>query len=175
MRIVDLMGLAVGEAPVLVATALADTVEGMLEGAAHAREAGADVVELRIDRLSSDDEVAELVRRSDVPHIVACRTPDFGGFFAEPEEERIARLETACEAGAAVVDIEYFTDSSLRDRLIDSAHKHGTPVLIGYENMQETPAKEELLLLLSLRRNTANYLPLNVLPELIYAERSFRE
>jgi len=145
MRIVDLMGLAVGEAPVLVATALADTVDGMLEGASHAREAGADVVELRIDRLSSDDQVAELVRRIGVPHIVACRTPDFGGFFSEPEGARIARLEAACEAGAAAVDIEYLAEPAYRDRLIATARDRRTPLLIGYENMQQTPAKEELI------------------------------
>ena len=145
MRTVDLMGLAVGEAPVLVATALADTVDGMLEGANHARAAGADVVELRIDRLSSDDEAAELVCRIDMPHVVSCRTPDFGGFFAEPEDARIARLGAACEAGAAAVDIEYLAEPAHRDRLIATARDQQIPLLIGYENMQKTPAKEELI------------------------------
>jgi len=144
MRSVRLRELVLGSKPVFVATALADTVDGMLSGVERAREAGADCVELRIDRLASASGVADLVRRVEGPHIVACRTPAFGGFFEGTELERIECLEAASAAAAAAVDIEFFTEPALRDRLMNAARDHGTPVLVGYENMQETPPREAL-------------------------------
>jgi len=145
MRPVRLNDLVVGESPVFVATALAETVDGMLDGVRRALTAGADCVELRIDRLPSGDAVADLVRRVEGPHIVACRTPQFGGFFEGSEADRIDRLQAAVDAGASCVDVEYFAETAARDRLIDAAHTNRTPILVGYENMQETPSSETLL------------------------------
>jgi len=145
MRVARLGDLVIGERPVFVATSLADTVEEMSRQAERALAAGADCVELRIDRLPSTRDVVELIRATDAPHIVACRPPVFGGAFAGAERERIERLEGAIEAGATAVDIEFLTDSKLRDRLIDTARSHETPVLVGYEDMSKTPPAEELV------------------------------
>ncbi len=144
MKPAQIGDLTVGGAPVLVATALAESVEGMRDGVGRVRIAGADCVELRVDKLS-DGEVAELIGGIEVPHIVSCRTPRFGGFFEGSEAERIQRLEGALVAGATCIDIEFFAEPTPRDRLIAAARERGTPVLIGYENMQETPSKEALL------------------------------
>jgi len=137
--------LVIGKDPVLVATALADSVEGMLSGVGRAQIAGADCVELRIDRLPNTSDVTELVGRIGAPHIVACRAPRFGGFFVGKESDRIARLEAAIDAGAACVDIEFFTEAELRTRVIEKARASGIPVLVGYENMSETPSRDELV------------------------------
>jgi len=145
MREARLGELVIGERPVLFATSLGDTVDEMILQAGRAIDAGADGVELRIDRLPSEGDVAELIRRIDFPHLVACRTPRFGGAFEGTETERIERLEAAVEAGATAVDIELLTDFNLRGRLIDTARSHGTPVLVGYEDMSETPPAEELI------------------------------
>lgn len=145
MRSVSLRGLVVGESPVFLATALEPSVGRMVEGVERARTSGADCVELRIDRLTKVKDVVDLVDAVKVPHIVACRTRRFGGSFEGSEEERIERLEAASRAGASAVDIEFFAEPARRDRLIVAARKHGTPVLIGYENMQETPALETLI------------------------------
>lgn len=142
MRPVELRGLTFGANPIFIATAIAKTVEGMVDATAAAWRAGADCVELRIDQLASESDVVRLVRATDAPHLVACRPPAFGGFFAGGEEARIDRLEAAVEAGAAAVDVEYFTEPPLRDRLIERARAAGTPLLIGYENMIETPSVE---------------------------------
>ena len=145
MRPVRLGDLLIGERPILVATSLAGSVDEMLIHATRALAAGADCIELRIDRLPTNDDVAELIRRIEAPHVVACRTPAFGGTFERSETERIERLETAVEEGATAIDIESLTDPKLRDRLIDTARAHGTPVLIGYENMSKTPPTEEIV------------------------------
>ncbi len=145
MKSVSLRDLVIGEDPVLLATALAPSVGEMLDGAKRAREVGADCVELRIDRLSKVDDVAKLVGAADFPHIIACRTPQFGGFFEGSEEDRIERLVAASRAGAAAVDIEFLAEPAGRDRLIAAARAERTPVLVGYENMQETPPLETLI------------------------------
>jgi len=144
MRMAAIGEVTVGTTPRLVATSLADSVDGMLEGVQRARSAGADVVELRIDRLADSKSVEALVQRVGAPHIVACRTPQFGGFFPGTEGERIERLQAAVQAGATAVDIEYFTEPELRSQLLKSAWEHNVPVLIGYENMKETPSHSDL-------------------------------
>ena len=50
MRMVAIGEVTVGRTPRLVATSLANSIDGMLEGAQRARSVGADIVELRIDR-----------------------------------------------------------------------------------------------------------------------------
>ena len=144
MRMVAIGEVTIGATPLLVATSLSDSVDGMLEGVQLARSVGADIVELRIDRLADSEAVEELVQRAGMPHIVACRTPQFGGFFSGTEEERIERLKTAVHAGATAVDIEFFTEPELRSHLLRSAREHNVPVLIGYENMKETPSHGDL-------------------------------
>jgi 3-dehydroquinate dehydratase I len=145
MRTVAIGEVTIGATPLLVATSLSDSVDGMLEGVQLARSVGADIVEFRIDRLADSEAVEELVQRAGMPHIVACRTPQFGGFFSGTEEERIERLKAAVHAGATAVDIEFFTEPELRSQLLRSARAHNVPVLIGYENMKETPSHADLI------------------------------
>jgi len=145
MRTVRVGELEIGSGPVLVATACSESVEGMVRGVERALAAGADCVELRIDSLPTAEDVERLVRGATAPHIVACRTPQFGGSFTGSEAERIERLAAAARAGATAIDIEFFAEPASRDRLIAMAKRTGTPVLIGYENMGETPPLGTLL------------------------------
>ncbi len=145
MKTVAIGEVTLGATTLLIATSLADSVDGMLEGVQLATSVGADIVELRIDRLADSKAVEALVQRAGVPHIVACRTPRFGGFFSGTEEERIERLQAAVHAGATAVDIEFFTEPKLRSQLLRSARESNVPVLIGYENMKETPSHGDLI------------------------------
>ncbi len=145
MRSVAIGGRTVGHAPCMVATAMSEQAGEMLRQVERAVSLGADIVELRVDKLPDEDAVRAVVEGARCPHIVACRTPRFGGFFEGSEEERIARLERAAREGATAVDIEFFTESGLRSRLISSAREHGVPVLIGYENMEKTPDRSALI------------------------------
>jgi len=145
MRSVVIGGRTVGHAPCMVATAMSEQVDEMIRQAERAVSLGADIVELRVDKLPDKEAVRAVVEGARCPHIVACRTPRFGGFFDGTEEERIGRLEGAVRDGATAVDIEFFTEPELRTRLILSAREHGVPVLVGYENMQETPDRSELI------------------------------
>jgi 3-dehydroquinate dehydratase type I len=145
MRSAVIGALTVGAAPCLVATAIADDAAEMLRQARRAVSLGADLVELRIDRLPDAAAVDAVIAGVEAPHIVACRTPRFGGFYSGTEDDRIACLEGAVRAGATAVDIEFFTEPALRSRVIACGRQRGVPVLVGYENMQETPPKDEMV------------------------------
>lgn len=73
---------------------------------ALAGEAGADFVELRIDRVADLDSLAELVRQSDLSTIVTRRPTWEGGQSEEPDSTRLDALFRAAGDDATYVDVE---------------------------------------------------------------------
>src|SRR5258708_22108391 len=71
-----------------------------------AAEVDADLVELRLDSMSSPDPEAALAGRTK-PAIVTCRPLREGGMFEGSEEERLRILARAQTLGAEFVDIEW--------------------------------------------------------------------
>jgi 3-dehydroquinate dehydratase / shikimate dehydrogenase len=71
-----------------------------------AAEAGADLVEIRLDYLASTDYPA-LVKASPLPILWTLRHASEGGKFTGSVTEQIRELTLAAEAGGAYVDIEY--------------------------------------------------------------------
>jgi 3-dehydroquinate dehydratase/shikimate dehydrogenase len=72
---------------------------------AVAAEAGADMVELRIDRVADAEEVLTVLGSSTLPAVVTCRPTWEGGHCELPRDDRIALLHAvATEAG--YVDLE---------------------------------------------------------------------
>jgi 3-dehydroquinate dehydratase type I len=92
------------------------SVDQAKRDAARAAEAGADLVELRIDRyadgadrLTDPDVIGRLVREVNVPCVVTHRPTWEGGESAASDEERLALLGDAAEHGAAYLDVELRT------------------------------------------------------------------
>src|SRR5688500_14694061 len=71
-----------------------------------AAEETADLVELRLDSMTSPDPEAALAGRRK-PAIVTCRPRREGGMFDGSEEERLRILERAQTLGAEFIDIEW--------------------------------------------------------------------
>jgi 3-dehydroquinate dehydratase/shikimate dehydrogenase len=94
----------------LFTTELCITVLGKdAEAIRHARSAAevdADLVELRLDSMTSPDPAAALADRRK-PVIVTCRPLREGGLFDGSEEERLRILERAQALGAEFVDLEW--------------------------------------------------------------------
>lgn len=96
---------------------------------ALAAESGADLVELRLDEITDDSMVSQLIEQAALPVIVTRRPAWEGGRCDLPEEERVGRLASAAR-NAAYMDLElrssqwsqleHETDS--RPRLIASFH-----------------------------------------------------
>jgi len=93
----------------------------------------AGLVELRLDMVDRPDVAGALADRRG-PVVVTCRPTWEGGHFQGSEEERLAILERALDAGAEYVDVEMkaltpaFANGRFRERLIVSMHDfNGVP------------------------------------------------
>jgi 3-dehydroquinate dehydratase/shikimate dehydrogenase len=73
---------------------------------AIAAEAGADLVEYRIDEFSDPIQVRALVRNAPLPCVVTCRPEWEGGHSNLPDERRFLALRGAVEQNAAYIDVE---------------------------------------------------------------------
>lgn len=75
-------------------------------GAILAGEAGADLVELRIDSFNDPDAVRALVSDFPIPCILTCRPNWEGGHSELNDAERLRLLEAGAEGGARYIDVE---------------------------------------------------------------------
>lgn len=107
----------------LAVSVMVQTLEQGLAAAARAGEAGADLVEFRIDQFKRDPaQVVALVERSALPCILTCRPTWEGGDYDGDDQTRIALLEHAGLAARppAYIDIElaaYQRSANLRQKI----------------------------------------------------------
>lgn len=92
----------------IIASVFAETREQVLRQAARAAMAGADWIELRLDRWPSQQDLAPVLEGIRLPVLVACRTPDDGGQFRGTLAERREMLTAALDAGAQGLDLEHW-------------------------------------------------------------------
>ncbi len=99
------------------------SLDDALRDAAAAVRAGADLVELRIDRFTDHPEqLAPLVERAALPCIVTCRPTWEGGAYDGDETTRISVLEAAClgPRQPAYLDVElaaYQRSANIRQKI----------------------------------------------------------
>jgi 3-dehydroquinate dehydratase/shikimate dehydrogenase len=85
---------------------LVNSIDQARRDAALAAEAGADMVEFRIDRLTDAADLPALFKGLVVPVVATCRPEREGGFSQLDDADRLILLAKAAEAGAAYVDVE---------------------------------------------------------------------
>ena len=98
-------------------------------------QAGADLVELRLDTLARPDVAGALQGRRR-PVVVTCRAAWEGGEFAGSETERRGILLEACRLGAEYVDVEHRADFA-GDVL---AERDGRGVVLSFHAFDGLPA-----------------------------------
>src|SRR5262249_13509633 len=99
---------------------LAEHREQALRLATRAAMAGADWIELRLDRWPPDADLGALIGSIRLPVLVAIRTVDDGGAFRGSQAERRELFGRALAAGAQGIDLEHWepwTPSVGRNRL----------------------------------------------------------
>ena len=84
---------------------------------ATAAEAGADLVELRIDRLKDPVVIRQLVNDSVLPCIVTCRPRAEGGESGLADLDRLALLEAAAAGQTRYLDVELETAARVPNEL----------------------------------------------------------
>ena len=101
-------------------------------------QAGADLVELRLDGVSGVDVAGALADRRR-PVVATCRPAWEGGGFAGSEAERRRILLEACRLGAEYVDVEH--RSEFADDVL--AARDGRGVVLSFHDFEGVPADLE--------------------------------
>jgi 3-dehydroquinate dehydratase type I len=107
-------------------------------------DAGADLVELRIDSLRSFrgwEKVLEL----EAPVILTNRPRREGGSFRGSEEKRISYLLKGMASGVSCVDLEFSTPARLAKPIFESFG--ATSVILSYHDFSGTPPVPRLMAL----------------------------
>lgn len=105
----------------LLAVPLSSTGVALEQQVRQARAAGADLVELRVDRIGDLPAVETLVAGARLlPLIVTVRSADEGGMWTGDEAERVALIERLASLGPGYVDVEHAAwqrSANLRQRI----------------------------------------------------------
>ncbi|TWT99623.1 Shikimate dehydrogenase [Botrimarina colliarenosi] len=104
----------------------------MLAEHKHLAEQGAQLVELRLDYISSRVNLARLLNERPTPVIVTYRREQDGGKFAGSEEQRMMFIREAIALGADYVDLE--------EDIAANVPRFGkTKRIVSYHNFRNTP------------------------------------
>jgi 3-dehydroquinate dehydratase I len=110
-------------------------------------EALADVLEIRVDSLT-DPDILPFVKGLGKPLLFTNRPTWEGGNYPGDENERIALLLAAIDAGAAYVDIELQAEPGLQGRILGRAREQGTQVIVSWHDFKTTPSAQALATIL---------------------------
>ena len=96
----------------------------------------ATLAEIRLDLLNLTDEQVERLFAAHGNLIATCRCSE--------SARLLQTLGHALNSGAAFVDVDHLTESSIRDDIVARAKGLGRRVIISYHNYERTPSKDEL-------------------------------
>jgi 3-dehydroquinate dehydratase-1 len=134
----------------------------VIKSAKDSIEAGADILELRIDALDhpNPDFVSSIIKEIDYPIIATNRRLDEGGFFKGSESERTEILLAAAKQ-ADIVDIELQTHEKHMKKII----KASKSTIISYHDHEKTPSIEHLLDVVQRERSIGDIAKFAVMPQ----------
>ena len=125
--------------PSVCASIIGKNLGTMRNDLKEAIKSGADIVELRLDKLENISEWTSLLE-FDVPKIVTVRLEKEGGFFEGREKKRIEIFEEAVDRGVECIDISLSTGKKERDQIMKKARKSNTSVILSHHNFEEVPS-----------------------------------
>ena len=138
--------------------------ESVLEAVKNSINAGADLIEFRIDAMDhpDPDEVSNIIKDVNYPMIATNRMIEEGGLFKGSEAERTDILLAAAKH-ADIIDIELQTDEEYMDKII----KASKSTIISYHNFERTPSEDVLLKVVNQERELGDIAKFAVMPETI--------
>ena len=138
------------------------TYKTVIQAAKNSFEAGADLVEFRIDAMDhpNPDDVLNIIKDINQPLIATNRKIDEGGFFQGSESERTEILLTAAKH-ADIIDIELETDIDHMNKVI----KASKSTIISYHDFIKTPPLDFLLDIVSRERLLGDIAKFAVMPK----------
>ncbi len=126
-----------------------DSIAQAKRDIARAAEAGADMVELRIDRLHEPHLVRQLAEECILPAIVTCRASWEGGESQLSDEKRLMLLSAACHGKVRYIDVELETARRGGDLPV------GRPVICSFHDFEGRPARLNNVILEMNQRSVA--------------------
>jgi len=102
----------------------------------RAEEAGADLIEVRLDGLQKHDGLADLVKHGNVPKIATNKPASCRGQFKGNEAEQKQILLSAAKNGFKYVDIE-LSASNLKE-FTTEASEHGAKSIVSFHDFDHT-------------------------------------
>jgi 3-dehydroquinate dehydratase-1 len=135
--------------------------ESILEAAKNSINAGADLIELRIDAMDhpNPDEVSNIIKDVNYPLIATNRMIEEGGSFKGSEAERTDIL-LATAKHADIIDIELQTDEEYLNKIV----KASKSTIISYHNFEKTPSVDVLLKVVNQERKLGDIAKFAVMP-----------
>ena len=138
------------------------TYKTVIQAAKNSFEAGADLVEFRIDAMDhpNPDDVLNIIKDINQPLIATNRKIDEGGFFKGSESERTEILLTAAKH-ADIIDIELETDLDHMNKVI----KASKSTIISYHDFKKTPPLDFLLDVVNREKKLGDIAKFAVMPK----------
>src|SRR5664280_1708278 len=135
--------------------------ESILEAAKNSINAGADLIELRIDAMDhpNPDEVSNIIKDVNYPLIATNRMIEERGSFKGSEAERTDILLAAAKH-ADIIDIELQTDEEYLNKIV----KASKSTIISYHNFEKTPSVDVLLKVVNQERKLGDIAKFAVMP-----------
>lgn len=110
------------------------------------KEAGADLVEIRVDLLSENERAQwkTLVESKLLPAIVTNRAPWEGGFATSDEQSRLAVLSSAILLGAEYVDVELAAVHDFKTHLQSQNISLSSKLIVSHHNFEGPLSLQEI-------------------------------
>ena len=143
------------ESPLICSPLVATTAPRLLDEARAVVARRPDVIEWRVDYFQAIADTGAVVKAgrslrkllSGRPLIFTCRSAREGGQPTNLDSGAVARLYDAVGAEGLVdfVDFEMGNASSIVGKVVDTAHRHDTRVILSYHNFKRTPGTKTLV------------------------------
>jgi 3-dehydroquinate dehydratase type I len=117
-----------------------------------AHRLGADLAEIRLDYLETEESIDRIVQIGAMPLIATFRSSLNGGAREVKQEKRLEALVAAAEAGFEYVDVEVNTKGV--QALVDRIHAAGARTIASHHDLKGTPSDIQLRRVLRLCRAT---------------------
>ena len=127
-----------------------NTLSDLMKAADKCKSLGADIIEVRLDRLKEPlssttlEKLSKLKENTELPTMLTLRPKWEGGNFEGNEERRWAILEEAIEIGFDYIDLEFKLDDKKKNQLMAKAKENHVKTIVSYHNFQETPPWKEI-------------------------------
>src|SRR5512137_2015746 len=117
----------------------ADQTEQLIDSA---EKAGADFIEVRLDKFAELGHLAGVASHGKTPKIAALKLADQGGKFTGTENQQREILLSAAKAGFAYVDVDL--QGTNPKTFAEEVKSNGTKIIASFHNFTITPAISEL-------------------------------